>query len=129
MKKVIVGLSAFLLSVSLYAFEGELISTGDMSMDNALVELEPKPFNAGELVFTLYVNTHSVSFEFFDLQDSTTLYVNGRQLKPVRVPSLYSHHNEGELVFELSEDIETDVRVVIVDMAGEATREFYWPKP
>lgn len=116
-----------LASTAAFSFEGELQGTGNLGYENALVELEPKSFKGGQLVFTMYVNTHSVNFEFFDLQASTELTVNGRVFKPIEVPGLYGHHNEGELVFSIGEEVKTDVKVTITDMAGEEFREYVWP--
>ena len=112
-----------ILSVSAFSIEGALISTGNLGADNALVEIEPKSFENGELVF---VNTHTVSFEFFNLKESATLYINGKEIKPISVPDLYGHHNEGELVFNVPGQIGTKVKIVIADMAGESRREFIW---
>lgn len=115
------------LSVHLFAFEGNLLSTGNLGYENALVELEPKSNDDGRLIFTMYVNTHSVSFEYFDLQSSTFLEVNGKTYTPSSVPTLYSHHNEGDLIFDIGEAVSTDVKITIENMAGEEKREFVWP--
>jgi hypothetical protein len=126
MRTYLVLVLTLFLSVSAFSIEGSLISTGSLGADNALVEIEPKSFESGKLVFTMYVNTHTVSFEFFKLEESTTLYINGKEIKPINVPDLYSHHNEGELVFNVLGQIGTDVKIVITDMAGESSREFIW---
>lgn len=129
MTQAMLTLALMTAPFAVLGFEGDIISTGNLSYENALVELEPMAGDEGKLMFTVYVNTHSVSFEFFDFQASTTLFVNGKEFKPESVPDLYGHHNEGLMVFDFNEDIETDVKVVIRDMANEPIREYTWPVP
>jgi hypothetical protein len=126
MKKIITFMATLLITTSLWAFEGEIVSTGSMAYKNALVELQPLRQTDDQLIFKMLVNTHSESFEFFDLKENTTLFVNGLELHPIELPNLYDHHNEGELIFELSEAVNSTVRITITDMAGEDLREFVW---
>ncbi len=127
--KYIIFITFVLLSFPAYSFEGDLKSTGNLGYENALVELKPLSFKSGVMVFTMTVNTHSANFDDFDLATNTVLYINNIKINPIQTSNLNSHHINGELRFSLEGDITTDIKITIENMASEAIREFYWPKP
>lgn len=122
-------LTALFISSFAFSIEWSLQGAGSLEFDEALVELEPAGQFDGQLFFWMYVNTHSLSFEGYDLKELTTLYMNNQEFKPVTVPELFGHHNEGELIFNTPDPISTDVKIVIRDFAGEPVREFFWAYP
>lgn len=84
----------------------ETISTGSTSTGEVFIELTPR-IEDGQLVVDISTNTHSVSLDEFDLEEITTLEYNGKTVKPLSAPSLGGHHSNGELVFEVDENIDS----------------------
>jgi hypothetical protein len=101
------------------------IDSGSTGMGDVSVELTPLGINNNQLSIKISVNTHSVSLGQFDLKEITTLEYNGKSIKPISAPNLGGHHSNGELVFEVGEQVNSfTIRIKGIPKVDE--RVFEW---
>ncbi len=101
------------------------IDSGSTGPGDVSVELTPHDVTNGRLVVDVAVNTHSVDLSPFDLKQITTLEYNGKSIKPITAPSLGGHHNSGELIFEVEEEINS-FKIKIKGIPKVEERVFNW---
>ncbi len=101
------------------------VETGTTGSGDVSIELEPRQVINGELKVDIAVNTHSVDLSPFNLKQITTLEYNGKLIKPVSAPNLGGHHSNGELVFEVGEDIDS-FKIRIKGIPKVEERIFEW---
>ena len=100
--------------------------TGDTGPGGVSVELTPNAVSNGQLRVGISVNTHSVDLGQFDLKQITTLEYNGKLIKLVSAPSLGGHHSNGELIFEVDEDVESfSIKIIGIPKVEERVFEWY----
>lgn len=90
------------------------------------IDLTPVRYADGMLTVAYAFNTHTVDLSVFDLQEQITLVADGRQYKPIDLPVLSGHHNQGELRFSLPA-LPDSFGIVIKDIPDIAERRFSWP--
>ncbi len=81
------------------------ISSGTTNDGEVSVELKPHKVKNGKINVDISVNTHSVDLNKFDLRQITTLEYNNLIIYPTSAPTLTGHHNSGNLVFDIGENI------------------------
>ena len=101
------------------------INTGSTDTGDVSIELTPQKADNGQLKIKISANTHSVDLSQFDLKDITTLEYNGKVIKPVSAPALSGHHNDGELVFNTKEKINS-FTIKIRGIPNVEERVFKW---
>jgi len=87
----------------------ESIDSGSTDSGDVSIELMPYEIKNGLLKIKISVNTHSVNLNQFDLKQITSLEYEGKTAKPISAPSLGSHHNNGELIFDIENEKELDL--------------------
>lgn len=136
-EKIITALIGFLLGAAvLYGTNIYLqdsgngfdsITTGSTDPGDAEITLYPERIEGGEVVFTLSIDTHSVSLVDHDLGEQTTLRAGGENFEPEEYPDLYGHHVNGEVVFSTDKDLGSEgFEVVITDIPEPEERVFSW---
>ena len=103
----------------------ELKSSGTTSSGDVSIDLTPIEVGNDKLKVKISANTHSVDLSQFDLKEITTLEYNGKVIKPVSAPALSGHHNDGELVFNTKEKIDS-FTIKIRGIPNVEERVFKW---
>ena len=103
----------------------ELKSSGTTSSGDVSIDLTPIEVGNDNLKVKISANTHSVDLSQFDLKEITTLEYNGKVIKPVSAPALSGHHNDGELVFNTKEKIDS-FTIKIRGIPSVEERVFKW---
>lgn len=81
------------------------VITGTTESGDVAIELKPARFETGKLMIGVTINTHSVDLDQFDLTQITTLEIDGKKIKPSSAPILQGHHNSGEMVFDVGNEL------------------------
>ncbi|MBI4148958.1 hypothetical protein HY491_00780 [Candidatus Woesearchaeota archaeon] len=103
------------------------IITGTTDSGDVAIELSPA-LDAGKLAVQFAANTHSVDLSAFDLQEMTTLQVNGKLIKPISVPSLSGHHVSGTLLFDTGGEQVNAFTITINGVPLIEERVFSWKR-
>ena len=103
----------------------ELKSSGTTSSGDVSIDLTPIEVGNDNLKVKISANTHSVDLSQFDLKEITTLEYNGKVIKPVSAPALSGHHNDGELVFNTKEKVDS-FTIKIRGIPSVEERVFKW---
>ncbi len=101
------------------------IDSGSTGTGDVSIELTPIGISNNQLKVGISANTHSVSLDQFDLKEITTLEYNEKSIKPTSAPNLGSHHSNGELVFEVEEEI-SSFTIKIKGIPKVEERIFKW---
>jgi len=103
----------------------ESIDSGSTGPGDVSIELTPQNIENNQLNVNIAVNTHSVDLSQFDLKQITTLEYNGKTISPISAPTLGGHHSNGELIFEVDEEIDNFI-VKIKGIPKVQERVFEW---
>lgn len=101
------------------------IDSGTTNPGDVSVELKPHKIINGKLNVDISVNTHSIDLNQFDLKQITTLEYNGKTIKPISALTLTGHHNSGNLVFDLGENVDS-FTIIIKGIPKVEERMFKW---
>lgn len=95
--------------------------------EEVVVDLTPEKFKKGKLSIKIMISTHSVDdLQKYNLKEITALEFGDQKLKPISVPRLGGHHNQGRLVFELAELPEQfSIKISGLNLPEDST--FDWP--
>lgn len=103
------------------------VTTGSTGPGDSEIMLTPEKVGDGELVFSISINTHTVSLEEHDLGDQSYLKLEGEKFEPVEYPTLSGHHVNGELVFDIENNQEPEsFEVSINGIPDVDERVFKW---
>ena len=103
----------------------ERVSTGSMDENGVLVELRPVDFKDGRLSVKLRANTHIGNLADYDLNDLTTLFFDGRAVKPSSAGKLSGHHSSALVEFETG-SLPEAFSVTIAGIRNVEERIFNW---
>ena len=132
MKKLIIPITVLLvlgLFISLFFVLGNKPAKSydtKTSQGEATIDITPKIIENGKFVFSIALNTHSVSLENYNLMELTTLNYNGKSVKPISALKLAGHHNNGEISFDVGNDKPENFKITINSIPDIEERVFEW---
>ncbi len=103
------------------------ITTGSTGPGDSEITLTPEEVGDEQFVFSISIDTHTVSLQEHDLGEQSYLKLDGETFEPVDYPTLSGHHVNGELVFDIENNQEPDSFEVMINGIPDVNeRVFTW---